>query len=211
MSKVKMIESWRSKIKSIFKESVEDLQDEVPADQPIGDVPVDDAGADGGVPEEVESPKVTIEVSLLKSLLDFVKGGDEEGIEDIDIEGGEEGEESPESPEGQLTEEEEVAPEVGGEESPEGLEGLEMEDDEVSVDAIVAKITELGQSEEILTDEHFAQIVGETEEGEEGMEEPVGDIAPEGDVAPEGEEGKIQEKIGDKGPARQTGNNGIGK
>lgn len=66
----KMIESFRAKIKTIFKEEADAVAapDVAPTDAPVVD------------PEAVPEVKVTLTVSLLKSLLDWVNG-EEEGEE----------------------------------------------------------------------------------------------------------------------------------
>jgi hypothetical protein len=158
----------------------------------------------------VEEEKVTLSVSLLKSLLDWAHGEEEEEGVDSD-EGAPEGSEV--APEASLVTEEEVDAEV----APEGTEGAEETEEtgveDIEIQALVDKVKELSQTKEVLTDEDFGEIVAAAQavEGEgEGLEGVMdGDGA--GETAPI--ETPVTEEIGKIAPANinNKGNNGIGK
>lgn len=231
----KLVENFRAKIKDIFKESVDkvnEAEEQAPvapaapiappagADGPIGGAP---AGAEGLPP--VEEEKVTLTVSLLKSLLDWAHGEEE-------VEGeGEEGEEAapeaapeaePAAPVVEAAPAAPVAPEAPAVDGAEGLEGAEgegLEDagvEAIEIQALVDKVKELSASKGELTDEDFGEIVAAAE-GAEGAGEGEGENL-EGILGGEGAEEPptgLVENIGEIIPKgakfKNEGNKGIGK
>ena len=253
----KLVEDFRAKIKSIFKESADAVDKKDELDQrpdangkptmppkPKGPIPVleeegippaevaPDVGAEappegGAVVPPVEEEKVTLSVSLLKSLLDWAhgeeeteEGGEEDasGLEDAAAGISAEPEVAP------VTEEEEV-PEVapeGGEVAPEAGEE-EMEDpgvEAIEIQALVDKVKELAQTKGELTDEDFGEIVAAAEAAEGGAEgegeglEGVLDGEGAGSELPAAPEvAPVTENIGQIVPPgiNNKGNNGLKK
>ena len=234
MANNKLVEDFRLKIKSIFKESADELDQRPDASgkptmppKPIGP-PVDINEEDEVAPEvtptsetgtevapPIEEEKVTLSVSLLSSLLNWAHGEEEAEEPQDGAEGAPEGLEA--APEAPLTEEDApVVPPVEGEEvAPEGDDSLEDAGVEaIEIEALVTKIKELAQTKEVLTDEDFGEIVAAAEavEGEGAGEDLTGVMGDEGtEASPE----PIQEEIGKIIPTgakfKNEGNKGIGK
>ena len=251
MANEKLIENFRAKIKGIFKESVE-LED--PLDQrpgpdgkptmppkPTSPPPVLEADEAPvappveGTPEvdptaaPVEEEKVTMTVSLLKSLLDWAHGEEEAEGEGEEGEGAIPGAEGAEVPPAPIAEAAPIAapvapPVADPAEGTEGGEAEGLEDagvEAIEIQALVDKVKELAQTKGELTDEDFGEIVaaaeaaeGEGEAGGESLEGIMGDegAAPE---APEAPPAPIKENIGEVIPKgakfKNEGNKGIGK
>jgi hypothetical protein len=233
MANNKLVEDFRLKIKSIFKESADELDQRPDASgkptmppKPVGPLPdineedelVPDAGvapeAGAEVAPPVEEEKVTLSVSLLSSLLNWAHGEEEAEEPQAGSEGAPEGLEA--APEAPLTEEDAtVVPPIEGDEvAPEGDDALEDAGVEaIEIEALVTKIKELAQTKEILTDEDFGEIVAAAEvvEGEGAGEDLTGVMGDEGEAPAE----PIQEEIGKIIPTgakfKNEGNKGIGK
>jgi hypothetical protein len=232
MANNKLVEDFRLKIKSIFKESADELDQRPDASgkptmppKPTGP-PVDINEEDEVVPgaevapeagaevAPIEEEKVTLSVSLLSSLLNWAHG--EEETEDPSAEAAPEGLEA--APEAPLTEEDApvVPPEAGAEATPEGDDALEDAGVvAIEIEALVTKIKELAQTKEVLTDEDFGEIVAAAEaaEGEGAVEDLTGVMGDEGSTEAPAE--PIQEEIGKIIPTgakfKNEGNKGIGK
>jgi hypothetical protein len=213
----KLVEDFRAKIKGIFKENADAMATPATMEPSTNAPPITDAAASDPV---VEEEKVTLSVSLLKSLLDWAHGEEEAEEEEVGGEAGEEVAPTDEisAPVVEAEETSEVAPEAieGGE------EGEELEDagvEAIEIQALVDKIKELAQTKGELTDEDFGEIVAAAESAEEGAEGGEGGeenlegiLGGEGEVAPETE---IKENIGEIIPKgakfKNEGNKGIGK
>ena len=231
MANNKLVEDFRLKIKSIFKESADELDQRPDASgkptmppKPTG-TPVDINEAYEVAPEvtptpevtpPVEEENVTLSVSLLSSLLNWAHGEEETEEPQADDEVAPEGLEA--ATESSLTEEDApVVPPVDNTEvAPEGDDVLEDAGVEaIEIEALVTKIKELAQTKEVLTDEDFGEIVAAAEaaEGEgEGAGEDLTGVMGDDDVAPAE---PIQEEIGKIIPIgakfKNEGNKGIGK
>lgn len=236
MANNKLVEDFRLKIKSIFKESVDnDPLDQRPdasgkptmPPKPTGP-PVDineadeiapgaevapEAGAEATPP--VEEEKVTLSVSLLSSLLNWAHGEEEAEEPQAGAEGTPE---APEAPEAPLTEEDATpaptAPVDPAATTPEGDDTLEDAGVEaIEIEALVTKIKELAQTKEVLTDEDFGEIVAAAEATEGEGEDLTGVMGDEGSAEAPAE--PIQEEIGKIIPTgakfKNEGNKGIGK
>jgi hypothetical protein len=223
MTANKLIEDFRTTIKGIFKESADAALNPIampPA--PMGDSPAPIAPTDTIEPQ-VEEEKVTMSVSLLKSLLDWAHGEEEAEEEEGEV-GGEESQEQSleQSPEvaTQIAEEEEAAEvEVASSEGEAEGETEELEDagvEAIEIQALVDKVKELSQTKGELTDEDFGEIVAAAEASEEGAPGEAGEAGEESlagilDDAPN----EITENIGEIIPKgakfKNEGNKGIGK
>jgi hypothetical protein len=213
----KLVEDFRLKIKGIFKESATAFEappvvkeDEVPAVAPET-APVSTDAAAAPAPEGEVEEKVTLTVSLLKSLLDWAHGEEEAEGEEVAPEGEAPAAEATPAP---VVEAEEPAAEV----APEGEEaGEELQDagvEAIEIEALVNKVKELGQTKEVLTDEDFGEIVAAAQAAEEGSEGEGLEGVLDGEAAPEADlEAEITEEIGKIAPAgiKNDGNKGIGK
>jgi len=227
MANNKLVEDFRLKIKSIFKESADELDQRPDANgvptmppKPTGP-PVDineegeiapvapEAGADVAPP--VEEEKVTLSISLLSSLLNWAHGEEEAEEPQAGAEG------APEVPEAPLAEEDApAAPVAPASEGDDALEDAGVE--AIEIEALVAKIKELAQTKEVLTDEDFGEIVAAAEagEGDGAGEDLTGVMGDEGDTeAPATPEAPIKEEIGKIIPTgakfKNEGNRGIGR
>ena len=253
MANSKLIESFRAKIKGIFKESAE-LED--PLDQrpgpdgkptmppkPVSKPPVLEADEapiapvappTEGAPEvdpaapPVEEEKVTLTVSLLKSLLDWAHGEEEgEGEAEEGEAGAEVAPEAAPAPAAPVTEEEApvdpAAPAVDPAAPPvDGAEGEGLEDagvEAIEIQALVDKVKELAATKGELTDEDFGEIVAAAEaaegEGEAGAEDLSGIMGDEGGAEAPAPTEPVTENIGEIIPKgakfKNEGNKGIGK
>jgi hypothetical protein len=212
----KLIEDFQTKIRKIFKESVEDTE------APIVPAPETAAPPEGGAlpgGEALEEPKVTLTVSLLKSLLNWAHGeeeGEEEGEELPNEEGSEASPEVPPT----LAEAEAVDPTTPPSEPIEGEGEEDAGVESVEIDALVSKVEELGKEKEVLTDEDFGTIVAAAEatEGEGelgGTDDLSGVLDGSDDGATDAIEKEINEEIGKVIPTgakfKNEGNKGIGK
>ena len=200
MTNSKLIESFRAKIKGIFKESaeLEDPLDQRPGPDGKPTMPPKPTGPQVDINEEgevapalnadaatapeagaeatppVEEETVTLTVSLLKSLLDWAHG--EEEVEGEAEEGEAGAEVAPEAaPAEPVTEE---APPVDPaaaappvDPAADGTDGLEDAGVEaIEIQALVDKVKELAATKGELTDEDFGEIVAAAEAAEGGAE-----------------------------------------